>query len=247
MDRPCDIYAITHKKSGKRYVGSSVDSHYRFIKHRCELNAGRHHCAYLQNAWSKYGPDAFSFSVLETIPTNNRTIRAIAELKWINEAPCYNSRICNSNLNNFENSPQTRKKIADGIVRMLLEHPEHRLVLIERGQAMADFMKSDPGRALAAANTKRRWKDPKERKKLSSGLKAYWSRPEASKEQSDRLRKIKGTPEARTKNSEQAKAAWSDPNGALRNRKKTRWADPKAKERQAEKMRASWARRKSGA
>jgi group I intron endonuclease len=59
------IYSITHKESGRKYIGSSVDIARRWNSHRSSLNRGVHENAYLQNAWNKYGSEAFLFEVIE--------------------------------------------------------------------------------------------------------------------------------------------------------------------------------------
>jgi group I intron endonuclease len=59
------IYAIVHIASGKRYVGSAVNMRDRRSGHLKRLGDGRHHSIYIQRAWNKSGPDAFSINVLE--------------------------------------------------------------------------------------------------------------------------------------------------------------------------------------
>lgn len=61
---PAGVYRIVNTRSGKAYVGSSVQLRSRFSAHRGELNRGTHHCQPLQRAWSKYSADAFRFEVL---------------------------------------------------------------------------------------------------------------------------------------------------------------------------------------
>lgn len=61
----CGIYEIRHVASARRYVGSSVEVERRLYLHRVMLRLGKHHCAYLQNMWAKYGEGAFSFALLE--------------------------------------------------------------------------------------------------------------------------------------------------------------------------------------
>lgn len=247
MNRPCFIYAITHLASGKRYVGSTVNPTYRWIKHRSELKNNRHHCRYLQNAWNKYGRDAFAFSILRELPTNERLARAISELAEIDALPCYNSRIAHRNGQNFENSPATRRRIAKGIAAAMIENPEFAAILKKSGDAVAALMRSPEGRLRAGANTKRRWQDPIERRKLAQGHINRWAAPGAHERQSAALSKARGTPEARQRNSEMIVAAWANPNSGLRNRKQTRWADPEARARQAAKMRAYHAIRRASA
>jgi len=59
------IYTITNKKNGHRYVGSAVDLGARFRHHLHHLREGKHCNGHLQNAWNKYGEDAFLFEILE--------------------------------------------------------------------------------------------------------------------------------------------------------------------------------------
>lgn len=54
------IYIIEHV-SGKLYVGQSIDVEARLKSHRYHLDAGDHHCIYLQRAWKKYGSSQFAF------------------------------------------------------------------------------------------------------------------------------------------------------------------------------------------
>lgn len=65
------IYSITHKSSGKRYIGSTYCNFYdRFCAHRSTLNRKCHSSILLQRAWDKYGADAFEFEILEVGATD---------------------------------------------------------------------------------------------------------------------------------------------------------------------------------
>ncbi|WP_221090097.1 NUMOD3 domain-containing DNA-binding protein [Deinococcus aquaedulcis] len=55
------IYEIRNTVNGKYYVGRAECFRTRFNRHRYELRHGRHHCLYLQRAWTKYGEEAFDF------------------------------------------------------------------------------------------------------------------------------------------------------------------------------------------
>jgi group I intron endonuclease len=61
-------YTITHRESGKIYVGSAIDIHGRWRSHRSDLNHRKHHNSHLQYAWDKYGEDAFEFEILAICP-----------------------------------------------------------------------------------------------------------------------------------------------------------------------------------
>ena len=67
-DRVSGIYAIVHIASGRRYVGSAQNVNGRFRSHRYMLRKGIHHSVKLQRAWKKYGPEAFSWTIIETVP-----------------------------------------------------------------------------------------------------------------------------------------------------------------------------------
>lgn len=58
------IYKITCAANGRLYVGSAVNFRERWNTHRSATRRGKHHSRHLQNAWNKYGQDAFKFEVL---------------------------------------------------------------------------------------------------------------------------------------------------------------------------------------
>jgi group I intron endonuclease len=61
------IYQIRNLVDDKRYIGSAAAKGgfaNRWGAHRCKLRQHNHHNRYLQNAWNKYGEDAFTFEIL---------------------------------------------------------------------------------------------------------------------------------------------------------------------------------------
>lgn len=58
------IYHIKNNISGGVYYGRSVDVEDRLIHHKRELNRNVHRNKRLQNAWNKYGSEAFTFQLL---------------------------------------------------------------------------------------------------------------------------------------------------------------------------------------
>ncbi|MDE2354805.1 MAG: GIY-YIG nuclease family protein [Betaproteobacteria bacterium] len=60
----CGVYSIT-LADGRCYVGSSSNVKARWKAHRRLLDAGTHHSPHLQNAWKKYGADAFVWAVIQ--------------------------------------------------------------------------------------------------------------------------------------------------------------------------------------
>ena len=61
------VYRITHRGSGRIYIGSSTDIRNRVLKHLRCASGGRQ--SHLRAALLKYGRDAFDLEVLEAIDT----------------------------------------------------------------------------------------------------------------------------------------------------------------------------------
>jgi group I intron endonuclease len=57
------VYSIA-SNDGRRYIGSAVNIDKRWREHRRGLDQGKHHSRFMQRAWDKHGPEAFTFSVL---------------------------------------------------------------------------------------------------------------------------------------------------------------------------------------
>ena len=68
---PSGIYTISHKGSGKCYIGSAVCFLKRWRKHLVALRRDEHYNHYLQAAWNKYSENAFSFDILELVEERN--------------------------------------------------------------------------------------------------------------------------------------------------------------------------------
>jgi len=58
------IYSITCKVNNKVYIGSSVNIVKRWREHLSSLRRGKHRNQYLQHAFTKYGEESFSFSIV---------------------------------------------------------------------------------------------------------------------------------------------------------------------------------------
>ena len=59
------IYKITNTINGKCYIGQTKDYKVRFQGHKLKLRKDEHDNPHLQDAWNKYGANAFTFEVLE--------------------------------------------------------------------------------------------------------------------------------------------------------------------------------------
>jgi group I intron endonuclease len=104
------IYKIYCTANGKSYIGSSVDIKKRWICHKSELENKKHRNRHLQNAWLKYGSEAFEWSVLELVLLADNLISR--EQHWLDGTPDkFNLRKeANSNLGLIV-SLETRAKI----------------------------------------------------------------------------------------------------------------------------------------
>jgi group I intron endonuclease len=61
------IYRIVCAATGKVYVGSAINIRERWWTHRTDLRRGKHRNRHLQNAWTKYGEEAFTFEIVEEV------------------------------------------------------------------------------------------------------------------------------------------------------------------------------------
>ena len=82
----CGVYEIRNTVNGKVYIGSSVNIRERWYKHRKLLRGGKHNSAHLQSAWSKYGPHAFAFTVIEIVDSPEHLITK--EQEWLDRTRC---------------------------------------------------------------------------------------------------------------------------------------------------------------
>jgi group I intron endonuclease len=93
------VYAIVHVASGRAYVGSAVSMGHRWHVHQRRLRNGTHNRK-LQNAWNKYGEDAFEFRVLEVSAVTDLLVREQAYMDRLDAVDAgYNvRRVAESNL-----------------------------------------------------------------------------------------------------------------------------------------------------
>lgn len=118
------IYAIVNKVSGRFYIGSAssdrdVNSkrgfYYRWSEHFRELSKGNHENAHLQNAWNKYGADAFRFQILEFVEPD-KCIEV--EQTYLDLFPkgdrdlVYNICFIAGSMRGFQHSEETKAKLA---------------------------------------------------------------------------------------------------------------------------------------
>lgn len=125
------VYLISNNVNGKCYVGSTIHLDQRRREHFSKLANNKHINAHLQNAYNKYGREAFDFEVLETIDIDDNIKDKLLKREqfWIdNLKPEYNILlVAGSNLG-YHHTEETKKKISESTtgVKKSEEHAKHR-------------------------------------------------------------------------------------------------------------------------
>lgn len=130
------VYLISNNVNGKCYVGSTIHLDQRRREHFSKLANNKHINAHLQNAYNKYGREAFDFEILETIDIDDNIKDKLLKREqfWIdNLKPEYNILlVAGSNLG-YRHTEETKKKISESTtgVKKSEEHAKH----IREGQS----------------------------------------------------------------------------------------------------------------
>jgi len=61
------VFRITNQVNGKVFIGSSTDLVAIWHAQKFQLNAGMHSNEQLQKDWNRFGPEAFSYDILEEL------------------------------------------------------------------------------------------------------------------------------------------------------------------------------------
>lgn len=89
------IYKIENIQNGFVYIGQTKNTVKRFSRHKNALSRNVHRNQYLQNAWNKYGENAFKFSTIECLIIKDPVYLNKRELWWIeNSCNLYNINKC---------------------------------------------------------------------------------------------------------------------------------------------------------
>lgn len=109
------IYCIKHVESGRCYVGSAENFDRRFKAHLTKLSSGKHHSSKLQEAWNRFGGEAFEIVVLERCIKEELIAR---EQQWIDmlEAAVVGYNVAEwakSPMKGKTHSDETRQKMRD--------------------------------------------------------------------------------------------------------------------------------------
>lgn len=108
------IYFILNKISLKLYIGSAVYFARRRSEHFTRLSKNIHHNEHLQRAYTKYGPDAFDFIIVELVDVSNLYEKEkyyIAKHKATEEEFGYNKCEVGSGMTGRKHSAETIEKM----------------------------------------------------------------------------------------------------------------------------------------
>jgi len=109
------IYSIVNTVNLKHYIGSAVILKQRWATHRTTLTKGNHRNTHLQNAWKKYGTEAFEFSVIEYVddPTQLTKIEQLYLDGCWSSGKLYNISPTAESVLGVRRSEETRHRISN--------------------------------------------------------------------------------------------------------------------------------------
>jgi group I intron endonuclease len=240
MVRKHHVYVVTHRATGRHYVGkTSVRPERRWKHHINDALGGRHHCRLFHRALVKYGPDAFDWQVVESFDSEADAL--YFESWWIE---FLRSTVREYGFNIFrdgvggtlhEVSDETRAKLrAANLGKKYSEETRRKLSDMRRGKPHGPHTEatkkliSDKARARVAAG----WEPANKGKQMPASARANMRRPHRSP-----------SDERRKQISEQNVALWADPEYRARMTVKRsesmrqRWQDDEKREQMAEQSR----------
>lgn len=118
LARTSGIYKITCTSNGKFYIGSSNDLHRREWQHFAKLSKNNHTNQHLQNAYNKYGKEAFVFEVIEYITSFGLLVREqywLDELKPFGDFGFNTATIAGASLRGRKLSQEHKAKVSAGL------------------------------------------------------------------------------------------------------------------------------------
>lgn len=95
---PAGIFKITNTANGKIMIGKGINVQGRINSNMAQLRFGSHRNSELQEDWKKYGPEVFSFEVLDCLEEDvshperqNEELDALEEL-WLDKLKPYGEK-----------------------------------------------------------------------------------------------------------------------------------------------------------
>lgn len=162
------IYKILNIITYDFYTGSAVNFGNRWRQHRWELRRNIHGNEHLQNAWNKYGEDAFEFSILLYCDIEN--LLYYEQVVYDGLKPTYNiSPTAGSSLG-VKHTAEARAKTSAALMRHVVS-PETRAKMSAArmgNQNALGYKHSPEARAKNSAANRGRKKSPEHRAKMSA-------------------------------------------------------------------------------
>ena len=207
------VYIIRNLHTGKVYVGSSNNVLWRFWWHKNQLRKGEHTNEHLQNAWNKYGENAFSFEIACRCTVEQQfklESELIVKLKAVDRKQGYNKA--------FPVVQMLPSPAMSEIAKTSWKNPKtasNRKKGIKAKWGDQEFRKAkakdfEKGREAAHA----RWGDPEFCAEQGAIRSAKWDNPEwrAAREKELKIKTAKAhTPKAKAKRKNSLLVMWADP------------------------------------
>lgn len=86
------IYKLTHKPTGKIYIGQTRNPEFRLSMHKFSLEQGTHFNKALQADFDTKGGD-LEIEILETLPFSDRSLASDREFEWMKKCKSYETAI----------------------------------------------------------------------------------------------------------------------------------------------------------
>lgn len=108
------IYKIKNTINHKLYIGSAVNIHTRWNRHKHNLRKGNHHSIKLQRAWDKYGENNFIFEIMLICNRNDLQFYEQSALDVMNSYNAgYNSNPFARTSLGAKHTEETKKKLSE--------------------------------------------------------------------------------------------------------------------------------------
>jgi len=216
------IYQIVNTINGKLYGGQAQNIRIRWGNHRWHLENNSHRNKHLQNAWNKYGGDAFRFEVIEDYSylaePDLMVALDYAELQWL--------------IRNQENSYNMMVVVSHGI------RANHELKALF-SELHTKRWSDDDYRVRTAASIAASYNKNDLRERRSTTSKAHSNKPETKVSVSEHMLQLWQDPNHQIAQSEKRKANWQDPSYVAQQRESriASWADEEKRANRLEGLR----------
>jgi hypothetical protein len=103
--KPAGVYQVKNGANDKVLLGSSLNLEGPLNAHKFMLTIGRHRNQALQNEWNTYGPDKFTFEILDKVKVkddpdfNLDDALKLLERRWVEKLQPFGGRGYNADAN----------------------------------------------------------------------------------------------------------------------------------------------------